>query len=124
MKFLIPEDARLGGHYSSAVMAGPFVFTAGQVPRDGDRNIMGGTIAEQTVAALKNVENILREAKARLTDVVQVRVHLSDLSLAPEFNRAYSEFFGSHRPARTVVGSQLNGVMVEIDAIAYVTASS
>jgi 2-iminobutanoate/2-iminopropanoate deaminase len=91
------------------------------VPRDADRNIVGATIAEQTVAALKNVEGILREANATLTDIVQVRVHLSDLSLTAEFNRAYAEFFGAHKPARTLVGSALNGVMVEIDAIAYVT---
>lgn len=121
MEFLTREGTRVGGHYSSAVVAGPLVFTAGQVPRDADRNIVGATIAEQTVAALKNVEGILREANATLTDIVQVRVHLSDLSLTAEFNRAYAEFFGAHKPARTLVGSALNGVMVEIDAIAYVT---
>ncbi|MBK5203977.1 MAG: RidA family protein [Polaromonas sp.] len=119
IKLLTPSNTQVGGHYSSAATVGPFIFTAGHVPRDENRNVVGETITEQTIATLQNIQNTLKAANATLHDVVQVRVHLSDLSLAPGFNAAYAEFFGSHKPVRTVVGSQLNGVMIEVDVIAY-----
>lgn len=119
VKTLTPTNTQIGGHYSSATIVGPFIFTAGHVPRDADRNVVGHTITEQTIATLKNIQKTLDAAGATLNNIVQVRVHLSDLSLAPEFNTIYAEFFGSHKPARTVVGSELNGVLVEIDVIAY-----
>ncbi len=115
-----PEELSTGGHYSPGVVAGGFVFTAGQVPRDAHRKIIGDTIETQTKAALENLRIVLEVGGARLEHVVQVRVHLSDIALAPGFNRIYEAVFGSHKPARTTVGSQLNGVMVEIDAIAYI----
>ena len=38
-----------GGHYSHGLRAGDFVYTAGQVPRDSGRNVIGITIEERDV---------------------------------------------------------------------------
>ncbi len=44
--------------------------------------------------------------------------HLTDLRDREGFNRVYREMFPEPFPARTTVGSQLDGILVEIDVIA------
>jgi 2-iminobutanoate/2-iminopropanoate deaminase len=111
-----------GGHYALGRRAGDFVFTAGQVPRDHDRNVIGDTIEEQTIATLANVQRVLAEFGATLDDVIKITVHLASLGDASAFNAVYAQYFETSKPARTVTGSQLNGVLVEIDAVAYLGA--
>ena len=70
----------IGGHYAPGRRAGDFVFTAGQVPRDHDRNVIGDTIETQTIATLANVQRVLAEFGATLDHVVKTTVHLANLS--------------------------------------------
>jgi 2-iminobutanoate/2-iminopropanoate deaminase len=108
------------GAYSQAVRAGDFIFVSGQGPLDphsGD--ICGANIEEQTVRTLGNIKMILEAAGATMADVVKVTAHLSDISLFERYNRVYASYFPDPKPARTTVGSQLLGILVEIDAIAY-----
>ncbi|CAM3867339.1 RidA family protein [Bordetella tumulicola] len=114
------RDKGRGGHYSHAVRAGDFVFVSGQTPRDADRVIVGKTIEEQTSVTLENVRLTLEAAGGGLEHVVKVGVFLSDLADARRFNKIYSEHFPAFMPARTTVGSELNGVLVEIDVVAYI----
>ena len=111
---------KAGGHYSAAVAAGGFVFVAGQTPRNEARQIVGETIEEQTGAALDNVARVLAAAGASLSSIVKITVYLTDLALFPRFNAAYAARFTDFKPARTTVECGLQGVMVEIDAIAYI----
>ena len=109
------------GAYSQGVRAGDFIFVAGQGPLDphsGD--ICGTNIEEQTARALGNVKAILEAGGATMADVVKVTAHLSDISLFERYNRVYASYFPDPKPARTTVGSQLLGILVEIDAVAYV----
>jgi 2-iminobutanoate/2-iminopropanoate deaminase len=69
---------------------------------------------------IKNIEAILKAGGATLADVVKVGAHLTDLSLFERYNKVYAEYFPDPKPTRTTVGSQLLGILVEIDAIAYV----
>jgi 2-iminobutanoate/2-iminopropanoate deaminase len=108
-----------GGHYSHGLRAGDFVYTAGQTPRDSKRNVIGSNIEDQTVATLENVKRVLAKFGATFDNVVKVTVHLSDLAYAARFNAVYARYFPNNRPVRTVTGSQLNGVLVEIDAVAF-----
>lgn len=109
-----------GGHYSPSLRAGDFVFVAGQTPRDAERRIIGTTIEEQTAATIETLRAVLADAGARLEQVVKATVHLADLRDAPRFNATYAAYFPENPPVRTTVGSVLNGVLVEIDVIAYV----
>ncbi|MDF1671328.1 MAG: RidA family protein [Roseovarius sp.] len=113
-----PDLLPSGGHYSSGRRVGNMVFTAGQVPRDAQRNVVGDNIVEQTEATFRNLEAVLGEFDASLEDIVKATVHLRDLSDVPGFNEVYARFFPGVKPVRTVVGSDLNGVLVEIDVIA------
>lgn len=94
------------------------IFTAGQVPRDTARKVIGTNIVEQTEATFRNLESVLGDFGAGLEDVVKATVHLQDLSDVGGFNEVYARYFPGKKPARTVVGSNLNGVLVEIDVVA------
>jgi 2-iminobutanoate/2-iminopropanoate deaminase len=115
----VRELPATGGHYAPGRQAGDFVFTAGQVPRNHDRNVIGDTIETQTIATLANVQRVLAEFGATLDHVVKTTVHLANLSDAAAFNLVYAQHFPNSKPVRTVTGSQLNGVLVEIDVVAY-----
>lgn len=108
------------GAYSQGLIAGDFIFVSGQGPLDPQTGeIVGETIEEQTAQVLKNIAAILSAAGVSMADVVKVAVHLSDLGLFKRFNQVYATYFPDPKPARTTVGSQLPGILVEIDAIAY-----
>jgi enamine deaminase RidA (YjgF/YER057c/UK114 family) len=79
-------------------------------------------VGEQTEQALNNVEAVLRAAGAAFADVVKVTVHLADLQRDfKEFDRVYTSRFRAPYPARTTVGSNLLGFLVEIDVVAVAT---
>ncbi|HEY2674274.1 MAG TPA: Rid family hydrolase [Rugosimonospora sp.] len=109
------------GAYSQARVAGPFVFTAGMGPLDpATGQVVGDDVATQTALVLDHLESILTAAGMGLDNVVKVTVHLQHLDRDfAEFNRVYRSRFGDLLPARTTVGSTLNGILVEIDVVAY-----
>lgn len=110
---------KTGGYYSAAVVAGGFVFVSGQTPRDADRRVIGDSIETQAAAALDNVARVLAAAGASLEDIVKTTIYLTDLALFPQFNTVYATYFPDFKPARTTVECGLQGVMIEIDAIAH-----
>ena len=110
-----------GAPYNQAIVVGELVFTAGQLGLRPDGSGMAGeTIEEQTERTLENVKAILAAAGASMADVVKATVHLSDLSLFARYNEVYARYFPDPKPVRTTVGSDLLGIMVEIDVVAYV----
>ena len=109
------------GAYSQGIRVGDFIFVSGQGPLDPETGqIVGATVEEQTARVLENIKAILAAGGATMADVVKVSAHLSDLSLFERYNKVYATYFPDPKPARTTVGSQLLGILVEIDAIAYV----
>lgn len=110
------------GAYSQAIIAGDYIFVAGQGPINKDGEVLNGSIGEQTRLTLQNIEHILKEAGSSLADVVKISVHLHDLNKAnfDEYNKVYEQFFSEPLPARITVGSQLLGIDVEIDVVAYI----
>jgi 2-iminobutanoate/2-iminopropanoate deaminase len=119
-----PGGPRPVGAYSQGVRAGSFVFASGQGPIDASTGkIIGTTIEEQTAVALANAEAVLMAAGSSRRDVVKVTAYLSDVAMFEGYDRAYRGFFKDWFPARTTVGSELQGILVEIDAIAYIPSA-
>jgi 2-iminobutanoate/2-iminopropanoate deaminase len=109
------------GAYSQGLHVGDLIFVSGQGPLDpATGQIVGVTVEEQTARVLENIKAILEAGGATMADVVKVTAHLSDLSHFERYNKVYASYFPDPKPTRTTVGSQLLGILVEIDAIAYV----
>lgn len=108
------------GPYSPFVRAGDFIIVSGQGGM-ADGKIVEGGVAAQTTQTMANVADRLAEAGASLSDVVKTMCFLTDMGTFAEFNAAYAEAFGDHRPARsTVEVSALPGGMdVEVEAWAH-----
>lgn len=111
------------GPYSQGYRAGDFIFVAGQAPLDPQTGkLRGDTIEEQARQVLENIKAILQANGADLGDVFKITVILSDIANLKPMNEVYKTFFPEPFPARTSYGGQLPvpGMLVEIDAIAYV----
>jgi reactive intermediate/imine deaminase len=107
------------GAYSQAIQWGRLVFTAGLGPIHPEtESVVGTTIEEQTRQVLKNLSGLLSDNGMTFNDVLKVTVHLQNLSRDfAGFDVSYREFFHEPYPVRTTVGSQLNGILVEIDLV-------
>lgn len=121
MKKIIETDKAPGGTgpYSQAVIAGGFVFVAGQGPlHPKTHEVVGGDIIEQTRFTLTNIKNILEAAGSSIEKVVKVNAYLSDINDYQKYNETYQEFFKKPYPVRTTIGCALTDIKVEIDVIA------
>jgi 2-iminobutanoate/2-iminopropanoate deaminase len=108
-----------GGAYSHVTVAGSLVLTAGFGPQDPATGVVPEGIEAQTEATLRNVEKALAGAGLGLADVLKTTVHLAHLERDfKAFDATYRQIMPSPYPVRTTVGSQLLGILVEIDVVA------
>jgi 2-iminobutanoate/2-iminopropanoate deaminase len=109
------------GPYSQAVKVGNMLFVSGQVPIDPKTGeVVKGGIKEQTRQVLENIKAVLEAAGYTLNDVAMTFVFLADMSMFPEFNEVYAQYFKENPPARvTVQAARLpKDVLIEIAVIA------
>lgn len=112
------------GPYSPAVVFGQLVFVSGQgatVPETG--KLAGLDVETQTEQVFKNISSILEAAGSSLDHVLRCGVFLADMRDFPKMNEVYERMMGGNRAARTTVqvaALPAHGLLVEIDAVAYV----
>jgi reactive intermediate/imine deaminase len=106
--------------FSQAVKAGGFLFLAGQLPMDGQGNVVGDDVQAQTRLVLELIAATLARAGAAMADVVRVNVWLGDLADFAAFNEEYRRHFSEGFPARSTVQAGLyKGARVEIEVQAW-----
>ncbi|WP_148358826.1 RidA family protein [Peribacillus simplex] len=116
-------NLKSNGHYALAIVHQNTVYVSGQFafnPETCDKKF--GTIEEETLQALKNVEMIVEAAGSKKEQILRMTLYIPDVKLWDKVDAVYKEFFGEHKPARTVVPTnELHfGFKIEIDAIAYI----
>ena len=109
------------GAYSHAVIAGDFVFLAGQTARDPvTGRLIEGDVAAQTRRSLEIVRSILGELGLGLTDIVRSTVYLANIDDWDAMNREYSKVLQPPYPVRSTPEAKLpNGALVSIEVTAY-----
>ena len=115
-----PEPA---GPYSHAVVANGFVYVSGQGPVNLQTGSAPDGFEDQVRQTFENLGTILEAAGSGLGDVVKVNAYVTDLTRFARFNEVYREFFAQDPPARTTVGVDLLGILVEVDCVAVVRGS-
>jgi len=109
------------GPYAQGVVAGGFLYTAGQIPLDpATMKLVPGDIGAQTGRVFDNLEAILAAAGCKPADVVKTTVFLADMADFAAMNAVYAARFGDHRPARSTVqvAALPAAARVEIEVIA------
>ncbi|HLY57972.1 MAG TPA: RidA family protein [Stellaceae bacterium] len=104
--------------FSHAIVANGFVFVTGQGPMDNATGASPDNFEAQVRQTLGNLKTVLGMAGAEMKDVVKVTVYLTDLTRFAAYDGIYREFFPTEPPARTTIGCQLPGILVEMDCIA------
>jgi 2-iminobutanoate/2-iminopropanoate deaminase len=107
------------GGYSQGIVAGGFLFLAGQGPYDRSGVRVGTTISEQVRQVLENLDAVAQAAGGSLQNAVRVGMYISDMAHFDEMDASYRCFFSDPMPARTTVQSDLVGFDVEGDAVVW-----
>ena len=112
------------GPYSPAVTFERLVFVSGQGAVDPETGELSGLdVATQTEQVFKNIAAILEAAGSSLDHVLRCGVFLADMRDFPEMNAVYERMMAGNKASRTTVqvaALPVHGLLVEIDAIAYV----
>jgi 2-iminobutanoate/2-iminopropanoate deaminase len=110
-----------GGAYSQAIRSGSVLWMAGQVGIDPSTGEVAEGVAAQTRQALLNLESVLQAAGGTLDNLVKTTCFITAVEAFAEFNRAYEDVMGSHKPPRSTVGVDLaGGYLVEIEGVAVI----
>ncbi|MFM8979222.1 MAG: Rid family detoxifying hydrolase [Planctomycetia bacterium] len=110
------------GPYSQAIVAGGFVFTAGQVALDpaSGQLVGGGDVVREAEQVFANLAAVLEAAGSSLAAAVRCDVFLADLADFGRGNEVYARHMPSPAPARvtTQAAALPRGARVEIAVIA------
>jgi enamine deaminase RidA (YjgF/YER057c/UK114 family) len=121
-------DQALDNDLSQAVVAGDTVYLRGQVGQDLDtsESVGIGDPAAQAEQAMRNIEQLLSEAGARLDEICKIVIYLTDIRYREAVYGVVGRWLRGVHPVSTgiVVGGLARPEwLVEIDATAVIDRS-
>jgi 2-iminobutanoate/2-iminopropanoate deaminase len=110
------------GPYSQGIIVNNVFYSSGQIPLTAEGEMVNGDVQVQTHQVFKNLQAVLKEAGASLESVVKTTVFIKDMNDFGKVNEIYSEYFHTHKPARSCVevARLPKDALVEIEVIALV----
>ena len=112
------------GPYNQAILKGNTLYISGQIALDGESmKLNNKSISDEAHQVMKNLKNILEEAKMSFNNVVKSSIFLSDMSLFNEVNKIYGSYLTpGNEPARETIAVKTlpMNVNVEISMIAII----
>lgn len=108
--------------FSPIVVANGFAFTAGHAALGPEGVIHEGDAYQQSVYTLQHIKGLLEQVGSGLNMIVSANAWVTDIAHAAGLNKAWSEVFTDHKPARATVISDLlvPGLLVEIQVTAAI----
>ena len=115
----MPAGAKVAGPDSPGIVAGNFLYVAGQGAKDAQGSLPSDAEG-QVRQCLKNVKAVVDAAGLSMQHVVYVQVYLTNYSDEGPLNRVWKEFFPTAPPARSTIGvaKLVDENPVEISAVA------
>jgi 2-iminobutanoate/2-iminopropanoate deaminase len=90
--------------YANAVVAGDFVFVAGQAGVDEGGRLVSREFEPQARRTFENIQVALEAAGATLSDIVTMTVFISDWRFGADFCRIRGEILGDDLAASAMIG--------------------
>ncbi|WP_342361745.1 RidA family protein [Terrarubrum flagellatum] len=106
--------------YSRAIVDGEWIFVSGTAGYDFSKDTISDDPAEQTRQSLRTIADALAKAGASLSDIVRVRVYVSDRAHVMPVSRILGETFSEPRPTNTTIvcGFAMPEMKVELEVTA------
>lgn len=108
-----PFEAEIG--YSRAVVSDGWVFVAGTTGFDYATMEISPDVADQAEQTFRNIDAALRQAGAKMDDVVRVRYILPDAALWEACWPVTRKWLGAARPAATMIVAGLQDPRMKIE---------
>ncbi len=119
------KDQDLDNDLCQIVRAGNLIFVRGQVGSDFDGNVVGvGDPAAQTDQAMRNIDQLLREAGSKLEDICKITVYITDRAYREDVYRQIGKWLKGVYPVSTgliVQGLAKPEWLMEIEVMAVAT---
>ncbi len=108
------------GPYSQAIKAGNTIYCSGQIGLNPSDGRLADGVAAQTHRAFANLQAVLAEAGAEMSDVVKFTIFLTDINDFAQVNAIMTEHVPTPFPARSCmqVAALPKGALVEVEAVA------
>jgi enamine deaminase RidA (YjgF/YER057c/UK114 family) len=128
MEILQPPGWPRPRGYSNGISAtGRMVFVSGMIGWDAEGRFPSSDLAGQVGQALRNIVEVLEQARARPEHIVRMTWYVTDkkayVAAYPEIGQFYREIIGRHFPTMTAVqvaGLVEDEALVEIEVTAIV----
>ena len=115
---IMPAGTKVAGPYSPGIVAGDFLYVAGQGAEDAQGRLPSDQEG-QVRQCLNNIKAVVDAAGLTMEHVVYVQAYLVNYSDEGPLNRVWKEFFPAAPPARSTIGvAKLLGTTVEMSAVA------
>lgn len=123
-----PKNVHWPFGFSHIAKMGDTLHISGQLALDQEGNIVGkGDMIAQTEKAYENLKKCLESVGATMSDIVMLRIFVTDLEAFKKTGDIRKKYFGKYRPATTgleISRLYFDDALIEVEAMAVIGSGS